>query len=147
SIAAVMLGSGPAPAVPAPAPTSPKTPAAAPAPAPAPAAVDYDKLRAEALALLRGTPRAAEPAVRVLGADALGDVRDRPSTSVLAGLVEKDPDDEVRGHAAAALGQIGLDRQTRALLAKLLGAAPPPLQVWLDEALARAGDADARKRL
>src|SRR5262249_10775649 len=127
---------------------APRPPDAPPAPPPAPAKpLDLEQLRTDAQTLLRGTLRAAEPGERVLGSDALGEVRDKPSAPALTAAVENDPDPEVRGHAASALAQIGLDGAARALLARLEPAAPPPLRVWFAEALARAGDAEARKRL
>ncbi len=109
--------------------------------------IDFDKLRADALALLRDTMRASEPATRVKGADALGEVRDKPSAPSLLDMAGKDPDAEVRAHAAGALGTIGPDAKTRAALAELEKQAASPLKVWLAEAQARGGDAEARARL
>jgi HEAT repeat protein len=110
------------------------------------APLDYDKLRKDAQTTLRASIKEAEPAVRVVGADALGKIKDAPSVPGLTELVEKDPDAEARGHAAGALGAIGASDAAK-LLAKLETAAPAPLKVWYAAALARLGDAGARKRL
>jgi tRNA A-37 threonylcarbamoyl transferase component Bud32 len=101
------------------------------------AVIDYEKLRAEAQALLRGTLRAGEPAVRAGGSDALGEVRDAPSLPALVELAGADADLEVRAHAAGAAGTIGLDGKQSAALAALEKDAPAPLQVWYAEAQAR----------
>jgi serine/threonine-protein kinase len=106
----------------------------------------WEQLRANAQLTLRGSLHEAEPAIRVEGSDALGKIKDQPSTPTLTELTEKDPDAGVRGHTAGALGQIGAT-DTAQLLAKLETAAPPPLKVWYAEALAHVGDKAAITRL
>jgi HEAT repeat protein len=108
--------------------------------------LDYDAIRKDAQTALRASLRETEPAVRVQGSDALGKVKDQPSVPALTQLTEKDPDAEVRGHAADALGTIGAPAAAQ-LLGKLETAAPPPLKVWYASALARLGDKGAGKRL
>ncbi|HXU64848.1 MAG TPA: HEAT repeat domain-containing protein, partial [Polyangia bacterium] len=120
-----------------------KAPPAAPAGA---AITDYGALRAQAQQTLRAALQQPLAPVRVLGADALGKLRDQPSLPVLSELAERDPDAEVRGHSAAALGALG-DLTVAPRLAKLEEAAPPPLKVWFAAALARLGDAHAAGRL
>jgi serine/threonine protein kinase/HEAT repeat protein len=117
-----------------------------PPPPEPPKPLDYPAVRKDAQATLRASLRETEPAVRVQGSDALGRIRDQPSVPALTDLTEKDPDAEVRGHAADALGTIGAPA-TAQLLAKLEAAAPPPLKVWYASALARLGDKAAGKRL
>jgi HEAT repeat protein len=108
--------------------------------------IDHDTVRKEAQRTLRASLEEAEPAVRVQGADALGKIKDEPSVPALTELTEKDPDAEVRGHTADALGVIGASATTQ-LLGKLEAAAPAPLKVWYASALARLADKGARKRL
>jgi len=108
--------------------------------------LDHDEVRKDAQTTLRASLRETEPAVRVQGSDALGKLKDEPSVPALTDLTEKDPDAEVRGHTADALGTIGASG-TAQLLGKLETAAPPPLKVWYASALARLGDKHARKRL
>ncbi len=118
-----------------------------PPPVPPPAQrPDYDALRARAQAVLRTSLRQVEPVVRVLGSDALGKVQDHQSEPALTDLTEHDPDGEVRGHTAAALGALGA-ASTATMLAKLEATAPPPLKVWYASALARLGDKGAVTRL
>ena len=111
-----------------------------------PAALDYEKLRGEAQTTLRASLAETEPVVRVQGSDALGKIKDGPSVPQLTKLTESDPDAEVRGHTADALGLIGA-ADTSALMAKLEKSAPPALKVWYASALARLGDTGAKKRL
>jgi serine/threonine protein kinase/HEAT repeat protein len=108
--------------------------------------LDFDAVRKDAQTTLRASLRETEPAVRVQGSDALGKIKDQPSVPPLTELTEKDPDAEVRGHSAGALGEIGA-RAAAPLLAKLEAGAPPPLKVWYASALARLGDKAALKRL
>jgi serine/threonine-protein kinase len=115
-------------------------------PVPVDPPIDYDAVRKDAQTTLRASLRRTEFAVRVLGSDALGKIKDQPSVPPLTELTEKDPDDRVRGHAADALGTIGA-RATAPVLAKLEAAAPPALKVWYASALARLGDKAAAKRL
>ncbi len=117
------------------------------APPAAPAAVlDFGALRTTAQETLRLSLRQDLAPVRMLGVDALGKIRDQPSEPALGDLTERDPDPEVRGHAAGALGVLG-DPSMATRLAKLESAAPPPLKVWYAAALARLGDAHAVERL
>ncbi|HEV7558459.1 MAG TPA: HEAT repeat domain-containing protein, partial [Kofleriaceae bacterium] len=125
--------------------TMPAKPEAAPA-KPADPPIDYDKVRHDAQTTLRASLKEAEPAVRVVGSDALGKIKDSPSVPSLTELTEKDPDAEARGHAAGALGSIGASSVV-ALLAKLEASSPAPLKVWYASALAKLGDKSARKRL
>jgi|GEM_PF-634697 len=125
--------------------TMPIKPEVAPA-KPADAPIDYDKVRHDAQTTLRASLKEAEPAVRVVGSDALGKIKDSPSVPSLTDLTEKDPDPEARGHAAGALGSIGASSAV-ALLAKLEASSPAPLKVWYASALAKLGDKSARKRL
>ncbi|HEX3764670.1 MAG TPA: HEAT repeat domain-containing protein, partial [Kofleriaceae bacterium] len=139
----------PGPAV-APPPRPAPPPAAAiavprPPAAPVERPLDYDAVRKDAQTTLRAALRETEPAVRVQGSDALGKIKDQPSTPALSQVTETDGDAEVRGHAADALGAIGAP--VAPLLARLEAAAPPPLQVWYASALARLGDKAAAKRL
>ncbi|TMQ11267.1 MAG: hypothetical protein E6J91_23760 [Deltaproteobacteria bacterium] len=135
-------------------PAHPPAAVATPAPTPAPKEpprpvdrpLDHDALRKDAQILLRGTLRETEPAVRVQGSDALGAIKDQPSTPALTELTERDPDHEVRGHTAEALGAIGA-ATAAPLLTRLEVAAPPPLNVWYASALARLGDKTATRRL
>jgi HEAT repeat protein len=122
--------------------TAPRAVPAKPAETP----VDYDKIRHDAQTTLRASIKEVEPAVRVAGSDALGKIKDTPSVPGLTEIAEKDPDAEARGHAATALGEIGATNVT-AMLGKLETSAPAPLKVWYAAALARLGDASARKRL
>jgi len=108
--------------------------------------IDYDQVRHDAQITLRASLHEPEPAVRVTGADALGNIKDSPSVPALTELAQTDPDAEARGHAAGALGAIGA-RAAMALLGKLETSAAPPLRVWYATALARLGDRGARKRL
>ena len=108
--------------------------------------LDYDAIRKDAQTALRASLRETEPAVRVQGSDALGKIRDQPSVPPLTELTEKDPDAEVRGHAADALGTLGASAAAQ-LLGRLETAAPPPLKVWYASALARLGDKGAGTRL
>ena len=87
-----------------------------------------------------------EPRVRVQGSDAVGDVRDEASVPKLIELTHGDPDDEVRGHAAGALGSIGASNAAPEL-GILEAKATPPLRVWYATSLLRLGDKKARKRL
>src|SRR5262249_39111531 len=136
---------GPTTASPAPAPAPTTAPAPPTAPPPA-RPLDYEAIRKDAQTTLRASLNEAEPAVRVQGSDALGKIKDQPSVPALTGLTEQDPAPEVRGHAAEALGALGAS-SAMSLLTRLEHAAPPPLRVWYASALARLGDADARKRL
>jgi HEAT repeat protein len=113
---------------------------------PPPAALDYAALRAAAQGTLRESLRVVEPAVRVQGSDDLGKIKDQPSVPTLADLTEHDPDAEVRGHSAAALGVLGAASTAR-VLARLEDDAPPALKVWYASALARLGDKGAARRL
>ncbi|HEU0036686.1 MAG TPA: HEAT repeat domain-containing protein [Kofleriaceae bacterium] len=136
---------------PAPAPAAQTTPATTkpttPVPGkPAEPAIDYDALRKQAQVTLRAAIKESEPAIRVAGSDALGKIKDEPSVPALTQLTETDPDAEVRGHTADALGVIGA-RGAIALLGKLEKTAAPPLKVWYAAALVRLGDDGARKRL
>jgi serine/threonine protein kinase/HEAT repeat protein len=108
--------------------------------------IDDEAVRKTAQGLLRASLKETEPTVRTQGADALGKTKDQPSVPALTELTEKDPDAEVRGHAADALGTIGAPAAVQ-LLGKLETAAPPPLKVWYASALARLGDKEAAKRL
>jgi len=108
--------------------------------------LDYDALRADAQTTLRASLREVEPAVRVLGSDALGKLKDQPSVPRLTELTERDAAPEVRGHSGDALGTIGASAAAP-LLSKLERAAPPPLKVWYASALARLGDKGAHQRL
>jgi len=123
---------------------TPKPPPPPPPPRDKP--LDYDVVRKDAQLVLRASLKETEPAVRVQGSDALGKIKDQPSIPPLTELTEKDPDAEVRGHSAGALGAIGASA-TAPLLAKLEAGAPPPLKVWYAAALARLGDKKAGKRL
>ncbi|MEZ4361547.1 MAG: HEAT repeat domain-containing protein [Kofleriaceae bacterium] len=111
-----------------------------------PPVLDYAGLRADALELLRASLREADPAVRLGGADALARIQDQPSIAALTELTEDDPDLEVRGHAAEALGVLGA-RDAAPQLREGEQAAPLPLKVRYASALARLGDDSARKRL
>ncbi|MBA3397185.1 MAG: HEAT repeat domain-containing protein [Deltaproteobacteria bacterium] len=108
--------------------------------------IDHDAVRKDAQLTLRAALQQSEPMVRVQGSDALGKIKDEASVPALSTLTETDPDAEVRGHTADALGMIGAANQAD-LLAKLEKAAPAPLKVWYASALARLGDKGARKRL
>ncbi len=128
-------------------PTTPTTtPTATPTPVATERPVDFESVRKDAQTTLRASLKETEPVIRVQGSDALGKVKDEPSVPTLTDLTEKDPDPEVRGHTADALGLIGAGATTT-LLAKLETAAPPQLKVWYASALARLGDKGARKRL
>jgi eukaryotic-like serine/threonine-protein kinase len=122
-------------------PTQPVQP-----PAPKHPPIDYTEVRKAAQITLRNSLREAEPMVRKDGADALGKIKDQPSVAPLSQLTEHDPDAEVRGHTAAALGALGAP-EIAPLLARLETGAPPPLKVWYAAALARLGDKRAVKRL
>jgi serine/threonine-protein kinase len=126
-------------------PAPPSAAAAATVPA-APPAVDYAAARERAQALLRASLAEAAPSIRVAGSDAAGTTRDPGSARVLFDLAGADPSEEVRGHAASALGRIG-HADARGTFAELEAKAAPPLQPWYAEALLDLGDAGARKRL
>ena len=117
-----------------------------PPPPPVDKTLDYDALRKDAQTTMRASLRETEPAVRTQGSDALGKTKDRPAVPQLTELTEQDPDQEVRGHAAGALGAIGATAAAP-LLVKLEAAAPAPLKVWYASALARLGDKTATTRL
>ena len=114
--------------------------------APAEPAIDPEKARGEAQKVLAGSLAETEPELRIQGADAYGELRDGDAVEPLKNLVEKDPDAEVKAHAAEALGLIG-DEGVSELLAGVGARAEPPLQIWIDAALARLGDKKARRRL
>ncbi|MBA2544161.1 MAG: HEAT repeat domain-containing protein, partial [Deltaproteobacteria bacterium] len=124
----------------------PKPDPTKPDPKPVDKAIDYDAVRGEAQTTLRAALKETEPVVRVQGSDALGKIKDSPSIPALTTLTESDPDNEVRGHSADALGLIGAST-TAALMTKLEKTATPALKVWYASALARLGDKDAKKRL
>jgi serine/threonine-protein kinase len=130
---------------PAPIGSTPTKPAKDPGP-PIEPAVDYQKVRKDAQTLLRESLAHAEPKVRVHGTDGVGTTKDRESENKLLELVGGDPDAEVRGHAARALGLLGV-AAARETMVKLEVVASPPLKVWYAAALVRLGDKDARKRL
>jgi len=133
------------------APAVPPTPALAaavpskPAP-PVEPALDDAAVRKAAQTTLRASLKETEPVVRMAGSDALGKIKDQPSVPALTELTERDPDAEVRGHAADSLGVLGAASVARTL-ATLEAAAPPPLKVWYASALARLGDSGATRRL
>jgi serine/threonine-protein kinase len=108
--------------------------------------IDFDATRKTAQLVIRASLTQPEPAVRIQGADALGVTKDQPSVPQLASLTETDPDLDVRGHTAHALGAIGAASQAQ-LLGKLEAQAPAPLKVWYASALAKLGDKTAAKRL
>ena len=108
--------------------------------------IDADAVRKEAQITLRASLRETEPAVRKDGSDTLGRIKDQPSVAPMTEMTQNDPDADVRGHTADALGVIGaVDKAP--LLKQLEAAAPPPLKVWYASALARLGDRGAAKRL
>jgi HEAT repeat protein len=82
----------------------------------------------------------------VLGTAALGGAHDRQSIPALLVLATQDPDDEVRGHAAASLAELdGIEDV--AMLSAAEAKASAPLKVWFAAAAARIGDKPAIKRL
>ncbi len=111
-----------------------------------PAPADLVTLRAQARATLRTGLRQPAAAVRVLAADALGKIRDRPSLAALGELAERDPDAEVRGRSAVALAALG-DVSVAPRLTEWEDAAPRTLKAWYAAALARLGDRRAAQRL
>ncbi len=70
----------------------------------------------------------------------------RESESTLLSLATTDPDVEVRGHAASALGALGASATSDELARAERGAAPP-LKVWYASALAQLGERDGRRHL
>ena len=112
-------------------------------------AYDLDAAREYARILLRNSLREVEPSARIAAIDAIARLRDQASISRLLALTERDPDAEVRAHAAEALGEIGAPdaKPTAALLRRLESTAAPALKVWYASALVRLGDARAMKRL
>ena len=121
-------------------PRAPKDPETPPKPK------DLDGLRKDAYTILRNALRSSEPTVRIPAADALGKLGHRASLPLLTELVQKDPDQLLRGHVAEALAAIG-DAASAPLLAQLEAAAPAPLKVYYASTLARLGDARAHDRL
>ena len=122
-------------------------PAPGPAPTPpAPPALDLDQVGRDARVVLRASLGDSEPQVRVHGTDGVAAVKDRESEPRLLELVATDPDALVRGHAASALGALGVTAAKKPLTAAEKQA-EPALRSWYAGALARLGDRDARKRL
>jgi serine/threonine protein kinase/HEAT repeat protein len=117
-----------------------------PPPPPAEKPLDYEQIRKDAQLTLRSALKEAEPKTRVQGASAVAHVKDEASVPALSDLVLQDPDEEVRGHAASALGELGV-RAALSTLAKESKQASPVLKVWLCAAEARLGDKAARKKL
>jgi serine/threonine protein kinase/HEAT repeat protein len=113
---------------------------------PATPTVDLEQAGRDARVVLRGSLAHAEPKVRVHGADGVAAVKDGESQPRLLELVATDPDAEVRGHAAAALGALGATAAKRPLEAAEKKA-EPALRVWYAAALARLGDRDGRRHL
>jgi HEAT repeat protein len=105
-----------------------------------------EEARSNAQDTLRAALSEAEPIVRMRGSDALSKIKDQLSIPKLTALAEGDPDAQVRGHAAEALGQLNATA-TVELLVKLERAAPPPLKVWYASSLARLGHDGAAERL
>ncbi len=119
---------------------------ATPTPTPAAPAIDYDQVGRDARVVLRTSLGDTEPRVRAHGSDGVGAIKDGESEPKLLTLATSDPDAEVRGHAAAALGALGATGARKALRGAEDDAARP-LRAWYAGALARLGDKDARKRL
>jgi HEAT repeat protein len=105
-----------------------------------------EEARRNAQDTLRAALSEAEPTVRMRGSDALSKIKDQESIPKLTAMAEGDPDAQVRGHAAEALGQLNATA-TVELLEKLERAAPPPLKVWYASSLARLGNGGAAERL
>ena len=116
------------------------------APEQAEAQPDIDEMRERAEAALRGALSESAPEHRVQATEGLAAVRDKPSVPALLETAKRDPDDEVRGHAAGALGALGAS-EVAPELRELREDARPALKTWIDEALARLRDSDARQRL
>jgi serine/threonine protein kinase/HEAT repeat protein len=129
-------------------PTTPGPTPTPPPPPPTPPPVDIVVAREEAQAILHSSLDQTESAVRMQGADTIGEVKEQASLPALIDHTKNDGEDqEVRGHTAEAIGELGGADAPRALLGKLETAAPAPLKVWYASALARLGDPAARKRL
>jgi HEAT repeat protein len=108
--------------------------------------LDLQNVGDSSVELLRACLRDADPVVRMRAAAALAKVGDEHSIPALAASAEGDPDSEVRGNAAEALGKLRA-YSTGPLLSRLEAAAPAPLKVWYASALARLGDMSAIRRL
>jgi len=108
--------------------------------------LDYKAIDKEARTTLLASLVDSDATVRVQGVDALSKIKDRSSEWVLTERLEKDSDDEVRAHAAAALGAIGAWK-VKPLLATREATALRSHKVWYAGALARLGDEPARRRL
>lgn len=150
AIAALMIWRSQPEAPPASAPAvAPQLGAAGPPPPPPPPSPgvppDPDGIRERAQRTLRASLEEAGSAARAEGSSSLGKLHDARSVPALIALTETDPDDEVRGHAAEALGRVGAPVAPR--LAKLEVTASPLLKVSYASALARLGDREARTRL
>lgn len=109
-------------------------------------AFDYDAIRSDAQGLIRTALEQAAPGIRVRGSDAAGDTLDPGSATALFALAQNDPNEQVRGHAASALGKIGHADALEAFR-RLEKKADGPLQPWYAQALHALGDPKARKRL
>lgn len=108
--------------------------------------LDLAQVRGDALIRLRNSIRHVEPKVRIVGVDTLAKLDDETSIPLLLRLTARDPDAEVRGHAAEALGKMRAASASEEL-AKLETEAPPPLKVWYASGLARLGVGNAIQRL
>lgn len=135
----------PAPVVPAAVGAAATRPAAPPQQQAPDVPLDYDEIRQRAQRTIRAALEETGSAVRAQGSAALGKMYDSMSVPALTALTESDPDDEVRGHAAEALGRMGAAVGPR--LAKLELTAPPLLKVSYASTLARLGDPAAPGRL
>jgi serine/threonine protein kinase/HEAT repeat protein len=145
-VAAVAIGTSHDP-VPAPrivVPQSPHTPI--PPTPPVPALPADPLLRERATTTMQAGLTDAEPGVRKYVAEALGAAREQAMVRELTQLAQADPDEEVRGRAAYALGALGA-KATAPALAKHEITASAPLKVWYASALARFGDPRAASRL
>ncbi|HUQ04727.1 MAG TPA: HEAT repeat domain-containing protein [Kofleriaceae bacterium] len=132
-------------------PSTPTEPTPGPGSAQEPATpstptVDLEKAGRDARVVLRDSLAHTEPKVRVQGTDGVAAVKDGESEPRLLELVATDPDAEVRGHAAAALGVLGATAAKKPLEAAERKA-EPALRVWYAAALARLGDRDGRRHL
>jgi cysteine-rich repeat protein len=106
----------------------------------------WPNIRREGWAMLRNSINEADPKVRTLGIESLGDLKDTQSTEALLGKVETDSDEEAKAQAAKALGEIG-DVSVLAKLEAFTKTASEPLKTWVFGSAAKLGSTTAIKAL